>query len=148
MKRIKKGNFENVAIIGHSSIDPDSISAAFGMEFILKELYPSKNIDILVDGVSKHTSELLNYYDKPYKIASEEEYDLLIIGVPHLGPDLDVEEINDLAKYVKDGGSLLVINDGGGDYENKNNLSQLTEKFGIAFNSDILFDNKNFTSSR
>ena len=73
------------------------------------------------------------------------QYDLFIIGVPHLGPDFDVDEISALVKYVKDGGSLLVINDGGGDYENKNNLSELTKNFGIVFNSDILFDNKNFS---
>jgi len=72
------------------------------------------------------------------------KYDLFIIGVPNIGPDLDSDEINDLVKYVKEGGSLLVINDGGGDYENKNNLSELTKNFGFIFNSDILFDNKNF----
>jgi hypothetical protein len=78
-------------------------------------------------------------YDKVNK------YDLFILGVPYLGPDLDVEEIGDLKEYVKSGGSLLVINDGGGDYENKNNLSELTKHFGIKFNSDRLFDNKFFS---
>ena len=73
------------------------------------------------------------------------KYDLFIIGVPNLGPDLDSDEINALIKYVKNGGSLLVINDGGGDYENKNNLSELTKNFGFIFNSDRLFDNKNFS---
>jgi len=73
------------------------------------------------------------------------KYDLFIIGVPTLGPDLDADEIRDLVKYVKDGGSLLVINDGGGDYENKNNLSELTQNFGIRFNSDRLYDNKFFS---
>lgn len=72
------------------------------------------------------------------------KYDLFIIGVPTLGPDLDSDEIRDLVKYVEDGGSLLVINDGGGDYENRNNLSELTQNFGIKFNSDRLYDNKNF----
>ena len=73
------------------------------------------------------------------------KYDLFIIGVPNLGPDFDVDEISALVKYVKDGGSLFVINDGGGDYENKNNLSELTKNFGFIFNSDRLFDNKNFS---
>ena len=73
------------------------------------------------------------------------KYDILIIGVPTLGPVLDADEIKDLVSYVKNGGSLLVINDGGGDYENKNNLSELTKHFGIIFNSDRLFDNKNFS---
>ncbi|MFX1304913.1 MAG: hypothetical protein ACFE9X_16280 [Promethearchaeota archaeon] len=72
------------------------------------------------------------------------KYDLFIIGVPSLTP-LDSYEIIDLVKYVKDGGSLLVINDGGGDYENKNNLTELTKNFGISFNSDVLFDNKSFS---
>lgn len=74
-----------------------------------------------------------------------EKYDLFIIGVPTLGPDLDLDEINGLVNYVKKGGSLLIINDGGGDYENKNNLSELTKNFGIKFNSDRLFDNKYFS---
>ncbi|MHA2005839.1 MAG: hypothetical protein ACXABO_07795 [Promethearchaeota archaeon] len=74
-----------------------------------------------------------------------ENYDLFIIGVPTLGPYLDLDEINELVNYVKKGGSLLIINDGGGDYENKNNLSELTNNFGITFNSDCLYDNKNFS---
>ncbi|MBY8990600.1 MAG: hypothetical protein KGD58_07595 [Candidatus Lokiarchaeota archaeon] len=76
------------------------------------------------------------------KLAS---YDLFIIGVPHLGPNLGPEEIDDLIDYVKKGGSLLIINDGGGDYENKNNLSELTKHFGIIFNNDKLYDNKSFS---
>ncbi|MHA1985580.1 MAG: hypothetical protein ACW98D_02975 [Promethearchaeota archaeon] len=74
-----------------------------------------------------------------------EKYDILIIGVPTLGPDLDPDEITDLVTYVKNGGSLLIINDGGGDNENKNNLSELTKNFGITFNPDRLYDNKNFS---
>ena len=72
-------------------------------------------------------------------------YDLFIIGVPHLGPNLGSEEIDDLVEYVKKGGSLLIINDGGGDYENKNNLSELTKHFGITFNNDKLYDNTSFS---
>ena len=72
------------------------------------------------------------------------KYDLFILGVPNLGPDLDADEIGNLVKYVKEGGSLLVINDGGGDFENKNNLSELTKHFGISFNADRLYDNKFF----
>ena len=73
------------------------------------------------------------------------KYDILIIGVPTLGPDLDLDEIRELVLYVKNGGSLLIINDEGGDFENKNNLSELTKNFGIKFNSDRLYDNKNFS---
>jgi len=73
------------------------------------------------------------------------KYNIFIIGVPTMEPSLNPDEIDALVKYVRDGGSILVINDGGGDYENKNNLSELTKNFGFIFNSDILFDNKNFS---
>lgn len=72
-------------------------------------------------------------------------YNIFIIGVPIAESYLTPEEIEDLLKYVKDGGSLLIINDKGGDHENKNNLSELTKHFGIKFNHDQLFDNENFS---
>jgi hypothetical protein len=72
-------------------------------------------------------------------------YNVFIIGVPIAESYLTPEEIEDLVKYVKDGGSLLIVNDKGGDHENKNNLSELTKHFGIKFNHDQLFDNENFS---
>jgi len=99
-------------------------------------------------------TDLIQYlFDSDFKLGKIEAgityeklnaYDIFIIGMPHLGK-LDDYEINDLVKYVNEGGSLLIINDGGGDYDNKNNLSELTKNFGIIFNSDRLFDNKNFS---
>ncbi|MFX0035983.1 MAG: hypothetical protein ACFE9I_10135 [Candidatus Hermodarchaeota archaeon] len=94
------------------------------------------------------------FFDSHFKLGKIEagltyeklnKYDLFIIGVPYLGPDFDPDEINDLLEYVKKGGSILIINDGGGDYENKNNLSELSKNFGIRFNSDRLFDSKFFS---
>ncbi|GAG89436.1 unnamed protein product, partial [marine sediment metagenome] len=58
---------------------------------------------------------------------------------------LSSEEIEYLTKYVKDGGSLLVVNNKGGDLENHNNLNDLTNVFGIEFNPDQLFDNENYS---
>ncbi len=72
-------------------------------------------------------------------------YNVFIIGVPIAESYLTPEEIEGLLKYVKDGGSLLIINDKGGDYDNKNNLSELTKHFGIKFNHDQLFDNEDFS---
>jgi hypothetical protein len=72
-------------------------------------------------------------------------YNVFIIGVPSADSDISPEEIDHLTNYVKDGGSLLIINDKGGDIENKNNLNELTKNFGIKFNPDQLFDNENFT---
>ena len=73
------------------------------------------------------------------------DYNLFIIGVPVEDSHLSSEEIENLTNYVKDGGSLLVINDKGGDLENKNNLNDLTNIFGIKFNPDQLFDNENYS---
>jgi len=72
-------------------------------------------------------------------------YNVFIIGVPIAESYLTPEEIEDLLKYVKDGGSILIVNDKGGDHGNKNNLSELTKHFGIKFNHDQLFDNENFS---
>ena len=73
------------------------------------------------------------------------DYNVFIIGVPGADSHISSEEIEYLINYVKDGGSLLVINDKGGDFENKNNLNELTKNFGVKFNPDQLFDNENFT---
>ncbi len=73
------------------------------------------------------------------------DYNVFIIGVPFADSHISAEEIEYLTKYVKDGGSLLIINDKGGDIENKNNLNELTKNFGVKFNFDQLFDNDNFT---
>ena len=73
------------------------------------------------------------------------KYNIFIIGVPTTDSNLNPDEIEALVKYVNDGGSLLLLNDKGGDYDNKNNLSELSKHFGITFNSDRLFDDKNFS---
>jgi hypothetical protein len=73
------------------------------------------------------------------------DYNVFIIGVPFAESYLELEEIDHLTKYVNDGGSLLVVNDKGGEVENKNNLNDLTEIFGIKFNPDQLFDNDNYS---
>ncbi len=73
------------------------------------------------------------------------DYNVFIIGVPIADSYLSSEEIEYLIRYVNDGGSLLVVNDKGGDIENRNNLNDLTNIFGIEFNPDQLFDNKNYS---
>jgi len=72
-------------------------------------------------------------------------YNVFIIGVPGADSYISSEEIEYITKYVKDGGSILIINDKGGDIENKNNLNELAKTFGIKFNPDQLFDNENFS---
>ncbi|HUW89246.1 MAG TPA: hypothetical protein VMV43_01865 [Candidatus Nanopelagicaceae bacterium] len=73
------------------------------------------------------------------------DYNVFIIGVPIAESYLSSEEIDFLSKYVNDGGSLLIVNDKGGEIENKNNLNDLTKIFGIKFNPDQLYDNENYS---
>ncbi|MHA1704915.1 MAG: hypothetical protein ACTSUX_02415 [Promethearchaeota archaeon] len=73
------------------------------------------------------------------------KYNLFIIGVPTSNSFFTEQEINDVIEYVRAGGSLLLINDKGGDKANHNNLSELSKFFGIKFNPDVLHDDKNYS---
>jgi len=70
-------------------------------------------------------------------------YNLFIIGCP-FGLLFDLEEIEIIEQYVKNGGSLFIISDGGGDHENETNLNDIAEKFGFKFNSDFVLDSMNY----
>jgi len=72
-------------------------------------------------------------------------YNVFIIGVPTLGSEYTTNEIEDILKYVRDGGSILAIYDKGGDLEVKSNLNEITKHFGIIFNTDQLFDNEQYS---
>lgn len=69
-------------------------------------------------------------------------YDVFVVGNAS-DSYLEMEEIDTLVNYVREGGSLLVISDEGGDYTNRTNMSDLTEAFGVTFNSDIVIDETN-----
>ncbi|MHA1728984.1 MAG: Gldg family protein [Promethearchaeota archaeon] len=72
------------------------------------------------------------------------QYDIFIIGNP-FGKLFEVEEISAIESYVRNGGGLLIISDGGGDHENETNLSEITEKFGFKFNPDFVCDSMNYS---
>ncbi len=75
------------------------------------------------------------------------KYKMCIIGGPR-ETVFQPNEIEVIVNYVKSGGSLLVINDEGGDYGTNTNLNELTRDFGFEFNSDIIFDSMNFVSKQ
>ena len=75
------------------------------------------------------------------------KYKMCVIGGPR-ETIFQPNEIEVIVDYVKNGGSLLVINDEGGDYGANTNLSELTRHFGFEFNSDIMFDSMNFVSKQ
>ena len=51
-----------------------------------------------------------------------------------------------LEKYVKNGGSLLIVSSSGGDHSNHTNLNSLTSKFGFEFAEDEVNDSMNYVN--
>ncbi|RKY85071.1 hypothetical protein DRQ09_07785, partial [candidate division KSB1 bacterium] len=49
-------------------------------------------------------------------------------------------EVDLIEAFVRDGGSLLILADGGGDSYQKTNVNSISEKFGIHFNNDFVID--------
>ncbi|MHA1380605.1 MAG: Gldg family protein [Candidatus Helarchaeota archaeon] len=69
------------------------------------------------------------------------EFNILVFGSPQ--SEFTKDEINCIVAFVKSGGSLLALNDQGGDLRNKTNLSEITKNFGIEFNNDRIHDKIN-----
>src|SRR5271157_6228373 len=67
------------------------------------------------------------------------QFDALVIG-NMFDAYLEMEEIQNIVSFVKDGGGLLLVSDQGGDFENHNNISELARQFGMSFNPDRVFD--------
>ncbi|MFX0023039.1 MAG: hypothetical protein ACFE9S_12000 [Candidatus Hermodarchaeota archaeon] len=73
------------------------------------------------------------------------KYNTIILATPK-NIKLQPNEIQILEKYVKDGGSLLIVSSTGGDYTNSTNLNELTTKFGFEFVSDEINDSVNYVN--
>ncbi|MFX1441846.1 MAG: hypothetical protein ACFFHV_00400 [Promethearchaeota archaeon] len=72
-----------------------------------------------------------------------ENYDAIILSTPN-NSNIEKKEFEIIEKYVKNGGSLLIISSMGGDYTNRTNLNELTQKFGFEFESDEINDSVNY----
>lgn len=71
------------------------------------------------------------------------KYRTIIISTPK-NTNLKNNEIENLKKYVKGGGSLLITSSSGGDYGNNTNLNELTRNFGFEFAPDEVNDSVNY----
>jgi len=91
ISELKSEEYHTVAILGHTSIDPDSIAAAFAVAFVVEQLQPTATIDVLVDGISPHTTKLLDFYQKDFLTETTKTYDLIII--------VDVNVLVQLGKF-------------------------------------------------
>jgi len=74
-----------------------------------------------------------------------ETYDVIILSTP-INTSLSPEEIEVLDEYVKKGGSLLIVSSQGGDFSNRSNLNELTQRFGFEFVSDEVYDSMNYVN--
>ncbi|MBN1328769.1 MAG: DHH family phosphoesterase [Candidatus Heimdallarchaeota archaeon] len=91
LKLLKSEKIKTIAILGHTSVDPDSIASAYGMKFLVSKLNHKAHIDILIDGISKHTNALIDYYDHEYLSETDKKYDLIII--------VDVNVLSQLGQF-------------------------------------------------
>jgi hypothetical protein len=73
------------------------------------------------------------------------KYKMLILSTPK-NVNLQKSEINNIEKYVKNGGSLFVVSSNGGDVTNNTNLNDLTRLFGFEFGSDEIYDSVNYVN--
>ncbi|HMF29861.1 MAG TPA: hypothetical protein VKK79_00490 [Candidatus Lokiarchaeia archaeon] len=69
-------------------------------------------------------------------------YDCLVVPCPDFSK-FSEQEIADIGHWVReDGGGLLMLSHAGGDKGRRSNLSELSEKFGMIFESDQVLDDK------
>jgi hypothetical protein len=74
------------------------------------------------------------------------EADILLIGCP-ARVSFSNDDIEAVAKYVREGGNLLVISDAGGDLAHETNLNDLVAEFGIEIESTTVRDSRNVGSA-
>lgn len=74
-----------------------------------------------------------------------ENYDLIFLSTPR-SANFSEQEIENIEKYVKNGGALLIVSSAGGDYKNRTNLSQLTEQFKFSIVSDEVRDSMKYAN--
>ena len=72
-----------------------------------------------------------------------ESYDVILLSSPN-NSNLEEDEIKNIEKYVRNGGNILILSSIGGDYTNRTNLNELTQKFGFEFESDEINDSVNY----
>ncbi|TFG04848.1 MAG: hypothetical protein EU536_03650 [Promethearchaeota archaeon] len=68
-------------------------------------------------------------------------YDIVVFACPDRSKIREFE-INEIRKYVRCGGGLIIMASSGGDKGRMTNLNELCEKFGIRFNNDQVFDDQ------
>ncbi|MHA1129266.1 MAG: hypothetical protein ACTSQI_09930 [Candidatus Helarchaeota archaeon] len=77
----------------------------------------------------------------PITFAQLTHYDIIVFACPDRSKIRDFE-INEITKYVKCGGAIIILGSSGGDRGRMTNLNDLCLKFGIKYNNDQVFDDQ------
>ncbi|MHA1266936.1 MAG: hypothetical protein ACTSRS_16990 [Candidatus Helarchaeota archaeon] len=123
------------------------------------ESKPGEGIRICFDTTQNERGKLEENYTtfkelvekKGYRVESNLEfpitfrqlthYDIVVFACPDRSKIREFE-INELRKYVKCGGGIIIMASSGGDKGRMTNLSEVCDKFGIKFNNDQVFDDQ------
>jgi len=91
--------------------------------------------------VEKKGYEIESNLEFPITFRQLTHYDIIVFACPDRSK-IRQFEINEITKYVKCGGALLIMASSGGDRGRMTNLNELSSKFGIKFNNDQVFDDQ------
>ncbi|MGV9206206.1 MAG: hypothetical protein ACOC44_19550 [Promethearchaeia archaeon] len=104
----------------------------------------NENLTQLRDHLNKNDLLCYEFLETPITEEVLNRYDILVFVCPDFAK-ISHQEILEIENWVRnDGGGLLLLSHAGGDKGRNSNLSELAERFGIAFESDqVLDDEKN-----
>lgn len=99
-----------------------------------------ENYTELRDHLNSNDFVCYNFLELPITQESLKPYDILVFVCPDFAK-ISNQEINEIENWVReDGGGLLLLSHAGGDRGRNSNLSELSERFGIAFENDQVLD--------
>ncbi len=102
-----------------------------------------ENYSDLRDYLSSNDLVCYNYQEAQITQTTLKSYDIFVLGCPDFAK-ISNREMSEIENWVKeDGGGLLLLSHAGGDRGRNSNLSELSERFGILFESDQVLDDKN-----
>ena len=102
-----------------------------------------ENLKELRDHLNDNNFVCYNLLETPITQDKLKPYDILVFPCPDFSK-FSNQEIRDMTKWIKeDGGGLLLLSHAGGDRGRRTNLGELSEQFGITFESDQVLDDTN-----
>ncbi|MDD1777963.1 MAG: ThuA domain-containing protein, partial [Candidatus Helarchaeota archaeon] len=91
--------------------------------------------------IEKMGFSVVSNLEFPLTFGQLSHFDIIFFACPDRSKIREFE-IQELLRYVKCGGAIVVMASSGGDKGRMTNLNDLTNKFGIEFNNDQVFDDQ------